>query len=417
MYRFVVDAYPFYRCITGEGVRQTLRLVRETIPIEMVEVPTGTEVLDWTVPKEWIAREAYVIAPDGRRLFDMADHNLHLVGYSEPFRGTVGLDELKAHLHTLPDRPELIPHRTSYFVPTWGFCASQRQADSLVAGDYEVVIDAEQFDGSLTYGELVLPGDDEREVLLTTHVDHPSLANDNLSGIAALAEIARSLASVPHRYTYRFLFLPSMIGSITWLGLNPDVVERVHCGLVVTGLGDHGGLTYKRSRRGDTEIDRIAEVVVGTDHGARIIDWYPFGYDERQFCSPGFDLAVGRLSRSLHGTFPEYHTSGDDVSFVDPDQLVAATATVMEVLTAIDANGTFRNLRPYGEPRLGPRGLYGNSGGGVERQEYEQAVLWVLSLSDGHHDLVSIATASGLTISAIVEAADRLSEAGLLAPV
>jgi aminopeptidase-like protein len=416
MYGLMREAFGHYRSITGEGVRQTLALVSETIPLDVIEVPSGTPVLDWTVPQEWAVREAYVVAPSGERIFDVAEHNLRLVGYSVPFRGVVDLEELKQHLHSLPDRPDLIPHRTSYYVPAWGFCATQRELDALEPGDYEVVVDTELFDGALTYGELVVPGDDEREVLVITHTCHPSLANDNLSGIAVATEVARTLMSVSRRFTHRFLFIPTTIGAITWLATHRDVVERVHCGLVITGMGDSGEFVYKRSRRSDTVIDRVAEVVLAADEGARILDWYPSGYDERQFCSPGFDLAVGRLTRSLHGTFPEYHTSGDDLSFVDPEQLVGGATTVMRMLTAVDGNRTYRNLSPFGEPRLGPRGLFGGLGGGVERSAYEAAILWVLSLADGDHDLVSIAARSGLEMPAVIEAATRLVDADLLAP-
>lgn len=417
MHRFIADAFGFCRSITGDGVRDTLRLVEQTIPLTQVEVPTGTEVLDWTVPQEWALRDAFVIAPDGRRLFDVAESNLHLVGYSTPFRGVVDLEELKAHLHSLPDHPDLVPYRTSYYSPTWGFCATQRDVDALEPGEYEVVVDTELFDGSLTYGELVLPGDDEREVLVTTHTCHPSLANDNLSGIAVAAEVARALAAVPHRFTYRFLFIPGTIGAITWLATHREVVDRVHCGLVLTGLGDAGGFTYKRSRRGDTVIDRAAELVVERDAGGTMLDWYPYGYDERQFCSPGFDLAVGRLTRAVHGEFPEYHTSADDLSFVDQAQLTHSATTVLRLLGAVDGDDTFRNLTPYGEPRLGARGLYRGTGGAIDRRSYEMAVLWVLSLSDGHHDLMAIAEASELEMGAVVEAADQLMGAGLLARV
>ena len=262
----------------------------------------------------------------------------------------------------------------------------------------------------------MLPGDDEREVLVTTHTCHPSLANDNLSGIAVAAEVARQVSAARHRFTYRFLFIPGTIGSITWLASHPEVVERVHCGLVLTGLGDAGGFTYKRSRRGDTVIDRAAELVVGRDAEGALLDWYPYGYDERQFCSPGFDLAVGRLTRSVHGEFPEYHTSADDLSFVDPGQLAASAETVLRLLGAVEADERHLNLSPYGEPQLGSRGLYRGTGGAVDRHSYEMAVLWVLSLSDGAHDLLAIAAESGLEMGAVVEATDRLIDAGLLGP-
>ena len=417
MTRFMDEAFGLFRAITGDGVRQTLRLLDEIVPVGQIEVATGTAVLDWTVPQEWVARQAYVVAPDGRRLFDMAETNLRLLGYSVPFRGVVPLNELKAHLNSLPDRPDLIPHRTSYYAPAWGFSATQHEVDALEPGDYEVVVDTELFDGSLTYGELVLPGDDEREVLVTTHTCHPSLANDNLSGIAVAAEVARRVAASDHRFTYRFLFLPATIGPITWLATHSDVVPRIHCGLVLTGLGDTGPLTYKRSRRGATVIDRAAELVIGRDEAGELLDWYPSGYDERQFCSPGFDLAVGRLSRTRHGELREYHTSGDDLSFVDVDRMVDAGGAVLRLLGAVEADRSYRNLSPHGEPQLGSRGLYGGAWAPADRRAYEQAILWVLSLSDGDHDVLSIAAASGLEVRAVAEAVDRLRHAELLAPV
>jgi aminopeptidase-like protein len=420
LYKLVAELYPICRSITGAGVRRTLEIVdREIGGLEVSEVPTGTQVLDWTVPREWNARDAWVANAAGERVIDFQASNLHLVSYSVPVRATMSLAELKEHLFVLPDQPDLVPYRTSYYAERWGFCASQRLVDSLPEGDYEVCVDSTLADGHLTYGERLVEGRTSDEVLVSCHVCHPSLANDNLSGIAVASRLARLLAEGPRpRYSYRFLFIPGTIGSITWLARNSERVDRIRHGLVLSGVGDPGGLTYKRSRRGDAEIDRaVAHVLARSGRPHRVVDFSPYGYDERQFCSPGFDLPVGRLSRTEFATYPEYHTSADDLDLVSPAQLQDSLEVCREVVAVLEGNRRYENLSPKGEPQLGKRGLYGQIGGRSDAEERQMAMLWVLNQSDGGRSLLDVAERSGLPLALLAEVAGLLEEAGLLAEV
>jgi aminopeptidase-like protein len=306
MHALMTELYPICRSITGEGVRQTLRILQRDIPLEVREVPTGTPVFDWTVPKEWNIRDAYVKDAQGRRVIDFQKCNLHVVSYSIPIKKKVSLGELRKHLFSLPDRPDWIPYRTSYYNETWGFCLSHRKLEALTEGEYEVCVDATLTDGHLTYGEYVIPGESSDEVLISCHICHPSLCNDNLSGVAVATFLAAQLTrgSKP-RYTYRFLFIPGTIGSITWLARNEAHVQRIKHGLVVTCVGDGGRFTYKKSRRGNAEIDRVAlHVLKQSGHPYVSEDFFPYGYDERQYCSPGFNLPVGCLTEVFPSTTP-----------------------------------------------------------------------------------------------------------------
>jgi aminopeptidase-like protein len=412
MHALMEELFPLCRSITGDGVRETLRCVGRVIPLDVHEVPSGTQALDWTVPDEWNIRDAYV-ARDGRRIVDFAESNLHVVSYSEPVQATISLDDLRRHLHTHPERADWIPYRTSYYQRTWGFCLSRGTLDSLEDGEYEVVVDSTLEPGSLTYGELVVPGDRSEEVLLTTHVCHPSLANDNLSGIALLTELGAALRQGRRRYTYRLLFIPGTIGSITWLARNEGRLEAIVGGLVVACVGDAAPLSYKRTRRGDARIDRAARYVLSRLTGARIVEFVPWGWDERQFNSPGFDLPIGCLSRSREEEFPEYHSSADDLDLVVPEQLEGALETILEILDVFEGDRRYVNLSPKGEPQLGKRGLYAATGGGASREE-QLAMLWVLNQSDGTHSLLDIANKSGIEYPAVRVAAEQLRRAGLL---
>jgi aminopeptidase-like protein len=338
------------------------------------------------------------------------------MGYSTPVRRRMPLAELAPHLHSLPEQPELTPYRTSYYREDWGFCLPHRLRESLVEGEYEVVIDATLADGHLTYGEAFLPGAEASEVLLSCHVCHPALANDNLSGLVVATELMRLLAPVTRRAGVRLLLVPGTIGSLVWLSRNEPLLDRVAGGLVMANLGDRGHFHYKRSRRGNALIDRAVPVALaGLGEGFAVEDFVPFGYDERQYCSPGFDLPVGSLTRTPWGRYPEYHTSADDSDFVRPEQLAGALRAYLEVLRVLDANARYLNLSPKGEPQLGRRGLYRAVGGGGAR-EREMATLWVLNLSDGAHDLLAIAERSKLPFAAVRGAAESLLAAGLLAP-
>ncbi|EHR48891.1 hypothetical protein with aminopeptidase-like domain [Saccharomonospora marina XMU15] len=415
MHALVRRLYPICRSITGDGLRRTLEIISEYVPLRLREVPTGTPVLDWTVPKEWNIRDAYIADSEGNRVVDFAASNLHVVGYSVAVSTTMPLSRLREHLHTLPEHPAWIPYRTSYYAPTWGFCLAQDTLDAMAEGDYEVRIDSTLEDGSLTYGEHVVPGEVTDEVLVSCHVCHPSLANDNLAGIAVACSLARELAESNPHYTYRFLFAPGTIGSITWLARNAERIDRVKHGLVLACAGDRGGLTYKRSRRGDAEIDRVLEHVLresGRRH--RIVDFTPYGYDERQFCSPGFNLGVGSLTRTPYAGYPEYHTSADNPDFVSPEAMADTLATCLEAFAVLDRNRRYVNQSPYGEPQLGKRGLYDSLGGRSDAKTAQLAMLWVLNLSDGEHSLLDIAERSGLSFDATADAAAALSRAGLL---
>lgn len=418
MMDLVRELFPICRSITGNGVRDSLAILQERIPLEIREVPTGTRVLDWTVPKEWNIQAAYIATPAGRRVVDFDDSNLHVLQYSRPLDRILPIEELQEHLHSLSDMPDWIPYRTAYYSDDWGFCLTQRQRDALTERQYRVVIASSLEEGFLTYGELLLPGQCENEVLISCHICHPSLANDNLSGMAVATMLAQHLMDRPRRFGYRFLFIPGTIGSLTWLAANEEVVSRVKHGLVLSCLGDPGSTTYKQSRRGDALIDRYVEYVLHHSGAPyRIIPFVPYGYDERQYCSPGFDMPVGCFTRSPNGTYREYHTSADSLDLVRPEFLADSLAKLERIAEVIDADGIYRNLNPKGEPQLGRRGLYRQIGGQKEAGGFDQmALLWILNLSDGRHSIFDIAERSGLPLMSLKAAADALLATQLLEP-
>ncbi|MGH8542661.1 MAG: DUF4910 domain-containing protein [Gammaproteobacteria bacterium] len=409
MHRLVSELYPICRSITGEGVRETLGIIKRMIPLDVHEVSTGTAVFDWTVPREWNIRDAYIKDSQGRRIVDFGRCNLHVVSYSMPVKKRLRLDDLKPHLFTLPDRPDWIPYRTSYYNDTWGFCLTHNQLAQMLDEEYEVCIDATLAAGSLSYGECYVPGESADEALISCHICHPSLCNDNLSGIAVATYLARAMSQAPHRYSYRFLFIPGTIGSITWLARNEQQAPGIKHGLVLTCVGDGGGFTYKKTRRADAEIDRtVAHILEHSGQSYQVIDFYPYGYDERQFCSPGFNLAVGCLMRSQHGQFPEYHTSADNLDFVRPQHLAQSYATCLSVFETLEHNKTYVNRNPKCEPQLGKRGLYKTIGGHKDAGTRQMAILWVLNLSDGQHSLLDIAERSGIAFQVLKDTADAL---------
>jgi aminopeptidase-like protein len=415
MYQFIRQLYPICRSITGNGVRETLNLIKEHIPLEMREVPTGTEVFDWTVPKEWNIKDAYVLNSNGEKIIDFKKSNLHVLGYSLPIREKVSFAELKKHLFTLPDQPEWIPYRTSYYQENWGFCLSHKQFLEMKDEDYEICIDSSLEEGQLSYGEYYLKGESRDEVLISCHTCHPSLCNDNLSGVALGVFLAKYLRSLSLRYSYRFLFVPGTVGSITWLSLNEGQVSHIKHGLVVACVGDPGKFTYKKSRRGDAEIDKaVINVLKHSWKDYEIVDFFPYGYDERQYCSPGFDLPVGCLMRTPHGCFPEYHTSADNLDFVKPKFLADSFSKYLGVLNVLEGNKKYLNMNPKCEPQLGKRGLYGAIGGQKDSATHQLAMLWVLNLSDGHHNLLEISERSGLEFDQIRNAAELLQKYNLL---
>jgi aminopeptidase-like protein len=408
MYRLITELYPICRSITGNGVRETLRIIGRHIPVEVHNVPTGTQVFDWTVPREWNIRDAYVRNLRGERLIDFQISNLHVVNYSVPVNKRMSLAELRPHLFTLPDHPDWIPYRTSYYNENWGFCVSQKQLMELKDEEYDVCIDSSLEPGFLTYGDYFLQGESSDEVLVSCHVCHPSLANDNLSGITLAVFLAKHLSGINHRYSYRFLFIPGTIGSITWLSRNEAETYRIKHGLVLASVGAGDKFTYKKSRRGNAEIDQaVLSVLRHSGKAHDVFNFSPYGYDERQFCSPGFNLPVGCLMRTPNGQFPEYHTSADNLSFVQPTLLAETFDLTFAILSLLENNGTYLNQNPKCEPQLGKRGLYSTLGG-VEGGVDELALLWVLNLSDGKHSLLDIAERSGCAFNTIRCAADVL---------
>jgi len=415
MYQLMKELFPICRSITGNGVRETLQILREHIPLEVHEVPSGTKVLDWVVPKEWNIRDAYIRDAKGEKIVDFNISNLHVMGYSVSIKRKVKLPELKEHLYSLPDHKDWIPHRTSYYKENWGFCLSHRQLESLKDEEYEVFIDSSLEDGHLTYGEYYIHGEADDEFLISCHICHPSLANDNLSGVVLSTFLAKTLSKKKLRYSYRFIFIPTTIGSITWLSLNEAKSHKIKYGLVVACVGDSGKLHYKKTRQGEAEIDKVVSYCLRHSGQAyEIHDFSPYGYDERQYCSPGFNLPVGRLTRTMHGLFPENHTSADNLDLIDVDSLADSFSKYMEVIDIIEQNKKYINTHPKGEPQLGKRGLYSTFGGKRESNLEELALLWVLNLSDGSFSLLDIAERSDLPFSYIREAASKLIDEGLL---
>jgi aminopeptidase-like protein len=410
--------FPFCRSITGNGVRQTLREIGAHIPLQIHEVPTGTAVLDWTIPREWNIRDAWIRNARGEKIVDFSRSNLHVMSYSVPVQRRMSLAELKQHIHTLPDQPDLIPYRTSYYAENWAFCMPHRQFEALPDETYEVSIDSSLENGHLSYGEYFHKGETEDEFLLSAHVCHPSLANDNCSGIALLTQLARRISGLRTRYSYRFLFAPGTIGAITWLARNEANAQRIKHGLVVSMVGDRGGPTFKKSRRGNTEIDRaMVQSLAHSGLSPVIEEFSPYGYDERQYCSPGFNLPVAMFSRSKFGAIPEYHTSADNLDFIRPDALGESYRLINETIGAIEGNRSYINTHPKGEPQLGKRGLYGAIGGDKDAAAANMAMLWILNQSDGTHSLLDIAERARLPFAVVQRTAKLLSDHALLKPV
>lgn len=415
MYQLISELYPICRSITGNGFRETLHWISKHIELTKHEVPSGTQVFDWTVPREWNIKDAYINNSQGERIIDFQKSNLHVVNYSVPVHQKMLLEELKKHLFTLPEHPDWIPYRTSYYKESWGFCLSHNQLLELQDQEYEVCIDSSLENGHLTYGEYYLKGDKPDEVLISCHACHPSLCNDNLSGIALATFLAKYLSQINLSYSYRFLFIPGTIGSITWLSLNESQVHNIKHGLVLTCLGDSGKSTYKKSRRGNAEIDKAVTHVLKHSHqDYDIIDFFPYGYDERQFCSPAFNLPVGCFMRTPHSCYPEYHTSADNLDFVKPQFLADSFSKCLSTLHILENNKKYLNQNPKCEPQLGKRGLYSAIGGQTDTKITELAMLWVLNLSDGDHTLLDIADRSSMSFDFIHKAATALLEHDLL---
>ncbi len=415
MYDFISDMYPICRSITGDGVRETLNLIKEHIPVKIYEVPTGTKVFDWEIPNEWNIRDGYIKNQKGEKILDFKKLNLHVLNYSTPITGKMNLSDLKEHIFTIPDKPEWVPYRTSYYAENWGFCMSHNQFMSLKEGEYEVSIESSLKEGSLTYGEFYVKGKSEKEVLISTHICHPSLCNDNLSGIAVCTYLADFISNSDPYYSYRFLFIPGTIGAITWLSQNESKLKNIKFGLVTSLLGIQSSFTYKRSRSGVERIDQIVEYVLGnvnTDYD--VIDFIPYGYDERQFCSPGINLPVGNISRVPYGQYPEYHSSADNLELISPEALSGSYDLLKKIVQHIEADRKYMNLFPKGEPQLGKRGLYDNVGGQNDSKQIQMAFLWILNFSDGNFSLVDIAKRSKISIEILQKASAILLDKNMI---
>jgi aminopeptidase-like protein len=417
MHALVAELYPICRSITGDGVRETLRRIGRRVKLTTHEVPSGTRVFDWEVPREWNIRDAYIMNSRGERVVDFRQSTLHVMSYSVPVRKTMTRAELEPHLFSLPDQPDLVPYRTSYYSEQWGFCLSHRHRERLTDDRYDVCIDSSLADGHLTYGELFLEGSSADEVLISCHVCHPALCNDNLSGISVATFLAAALSARPKReLSYRFLFAPGTIGAITWLARNQGRASRIKHGLVLTCVGDRGGFHYKESRRGTAPIDRAVRHLLSHSRVPfEVRTFSPYGYDERQFCSPGFNLPVGCLMRSVWGEFPEYHTSADNLEFVTAESLADTLRLCLSIAEILEHDTRYRNTNPFCEPSLGRRGLYEANGRSAHTRNL--ARLWVLNLSDGDHSLLDIAERAGLEFALVHDVATELAGAGLLRAV
>jgi len=415
MYDLMVELYPICRSITGNGVRRTDEIISRYIPLEMHEVKSGTKVFDWTVPKEWNINDAYVISPKGEKIIDFKKSNLHVLNYSTPINTKMSLDELKPHLYTIPEIPDVIPYRTSYYNENWGFCLSHKQFLELEPGEYHVFIDSTLTEGSLTYGEYYLKGKTEDEVLISCYTCHPSLCNDNLSGVVLATFLAKYLSKMELNYSYRFLFIPETIGAITWLSNNKSKIPKIKHGLVATCLGDPGYSVYKKTLHDNDEIDRVVtNVLKSSGEPYKIIDFFPMGSDERQFCSPGIDLSMGSLMRSPYSFFKEYHTSADNLDFVQGQYLANTFSKYLSVIYILENNKKYLSLNPECEPQLGKRGLYTAISGQQYVFDIQNAMIAVLILSDGKRTLLDISERSNVKFDVIKQAADLLVKHNLL---
>jgi len=411
--------WPLNRSLTGDGNRESLEILSDIVDLKIIEVPCGTACFDWEVPPEWNIKEAWIKDKSGFEIINFANNNLHILGYSEPIHATLSFNELKDHLYTLPDQPEVIPYLTSYYKRRWGFCLSYNQFRYLDPDDtYEVFIDSSIDDkGSMTIGEAIIKGQTDYEVLLSTYICHPSMANNELSGPLVSAFVYDNLKTKTDlKYTYRFLFLPETIGSIYYLSLfGEHFIKKLKAGFVLTCLGDRGNFTYKKSRIGNSLPDRVAELVLKqTENIYNIIDFFPSGSDERQYCSPGFNLPVGSLMRTMYGKYPEYHTSKDDKNFISFLSIEQSIHKYLEIIEIIEKNEKIIRTMPYCEPQLGKRGLYPTLGSQKETQNFTKAMMWILNLADGKNDLIDIINRSGESYKSIILITDILKKNDLI---
>ena len=409
--------WPINRSITGEGVRETLSEIQKIIPtLKVNSISSGTQVFDWTVPKEWRVNDAYIISPDGTKICNFSENNLHLLGYSIPFRGKLSLKELKEHLFTLPDQPNAIPYITSYYEERWGFCLKHEQFQNLKDGEYEVFIDTELFNGELNYGELLIKGESEKEVFLSTYVCHPSMANNELSGPTVVTFLAKWLLSIKKpRFSYRIIFIPETIGSISYLSLNHEQMKKkVFAGFNVSCVGDDRSYSYLPSRDGNSISDKIAlHVLNWIDPNFVKYSWLDRGSDERQYCAPGIDLPIASIIRTKYGKYPEYHTSLDDLKVVvTPKGLDGGYWAIRRAIEAIERNKNFK-VSVLGEPQMGKRGLYPTLSTKKSTAEVK-LMMDFISFCDGTASLLQIANKLNVAIWDLYDICDKLEEHNLL---
>lgn len=416
MYNLAARLFPICRSITGDGFRKSLDIIRETVPeIKVYEVPTGTQAFDWTVPKEWNCKGGGIYRLNGEKVIDFKDTNLHVLGYSQPVDKVVSREELLQHVYTLPEQPDWIPYVTSYYVERWGFCMSENQKQSLEDGQYRVLVDATLEDGSLTYGELIIPGETEEEIMLSTYLCHPSMANDELSGPVVQAELAKYIQSLPRRrYTYRLVFIPETIGSLVYCSRNLDVLQRnVKAGFVLCCIGDTRTYSYIASKYEDTLADRVMQNVLKFHYPDYIkYSYLKRGSDERQYCSVGIDLPVCGFCRSKHQEYPEYHTSADDMNFISPEGLEGSYDVMVKVINALE-NNHYYHILCKGEPQLGKRGLYPT----ISQKGTFHSILSLrdfIAYADGRNDLIDISNIINVPIDLLLPMKDKLMENGLL---
>jgi aminopeptidase-like protein len=412
--------WPITRSLTGNGNRETLKILSEIIDLKLTEVPCGTQCFDWNVPPEWNIKDAWIKNNEGTKIIDFKENNLHILGYSEPFHGKLCFKDLKPHLYTLSEQPDLIPYLTSYYKKRWGFCLSHNQLLSLDKNDtFEVFIDSSlDENGSMTIGEAIINGQTEKEVLFSTYICHPSLANNELSGPLVSAFVYNKLKDKKKlKYTYRFLFIPETIGSIYILSVKGDHLKKnLQAGFVVTCIGDDGKFTYKKSRLGNALPDKAVEtVLIQTENKYNIVDFFPSGSDERQYCSPGFNLPVGSLMRTMYGKYPEYHTSADNKDLISFEAMEKSVLKYLEVIDVLEMNEKYINKMPFCEPQLGKRGLYPTLGSQKGTEDFVNTMMWILNLSDGNNDLISISEKSKIPIKKLIPVIGKLIENGILA--
>lgn len=408
----IKELFPICRSITGSGVRETLNILSKYVPIEIHEVKSGTKVFDWIVPDEWNINDAFIECPDGTKIAEFSKNNLHVMSYSEPVDNIMSLEELSDHIHTLPDHPEWIPYRTMYYDRSWSFCLSQNTLDELSSGSYRAYIDSKFSKGSLTYGEVLIPGKSDKEIVFSCYVCHPSMCNDNLSGVSVATKLAQTLSKMENLYySYRILFIPETIGAITWLSKNEERLDKIAGGVVLTCIGNNDKLTFKRSRWDTSLVDKaMKKCLESFKTSYRELKFSPSGSDERQYCSPGINLPFLTLMRSAPSKFDEYHTSADNIEFMHQPSLKESHDICVKFVSMLEKNQKYKNLYPKCEPQLGKRGIYRKVGGQKANSNTQTAMKWILNYSDGNHDIFQIADLSGMSIEDLSYAANILEE-------